>query len=642
MKPALKGWHPGEVDLQRKLGFSDAMRDKWASVKDAMSEQHRIFHTSNLHFIPITTLDDRGRPWGSLLAGNNGSIGFAQSPNDTTLSLDATVWNGDPLLTTVSAFADQEHRKNTDKERFLIAGIGVEHSTRRRNKFAGRLRGIRQKDDTTYRLDLEVTQALGNCPKYINVRNLVPHADTHPVVVYRNMDMAACDTLPEEIVKFVTEADTVFLSSVYKSTTQNNGTNPSHAGMNIRGGLPGFIRVDPSDARTVVIPDYSGNRFMSSLGNIVTTPVAGLTIVDFKTGDVLYLTGTAQIFSGPAAMEIMARQACLTTIKITGYTLVRDALPVRQEQGTPVEKSPYSPKIKYLRAEPEGLSGAAGNGLKARLVYATQYASDIAIFRFDIINAFGDCAGLTIRPGQAVVLDFMDWMGPPTYSHMANDAPSSINDDRVRTWTVSSAFQDGDSTWIEMTMREVKKGAVTGSLFDIIRENTGNNWGERVQLSAKNIIADIVGVTGDFYLGTNEVRMLWVAGGIGVTPFMSMLTAIIQRGYGSKADIVLALATREPEVFIKLIKTSLPRALPKVRVRIDVFTNEEDAQTHGLEQMNVDLFFHKGRISMDYWPTVTDGRDVFICGPGGFGDAAEAGIRAAGVPNHKIYREGFY
>lgn len=69
---------------------------------------------------------------------------------------------------------------------------------------------------------------------------------------------------------------------------------------------------------------------------------------------------------------------------------------------------------------------------------------------------------------------------------------------------------------------------------------------------------------------------------------------------------------------------------------------DSDFQTYELEKMNVNIVAHKGRIPMKYWPTVSDSRDVFICGPGEFGDAAETGLRGSGVSNDKTYREGFY
>jgi len=38
---------------------------------------------------------------------------------------------------------------------------------------------------------------------------------------------------------------------------------PSRAGSNSRGGLPAFTRVLPSDKRTVLLPDFSGETKMS-------------------------------------------------------------------------------------------------------------------------------------------------------------------------------------------------------------------------------------------------------------------------------------------------------------------------------------------------------------------------------------------
>jgi hypothetical protein len=161
MTMALQGWHPGEVKLQYKLGYADAARDKWQHVENAMREQHRIFHTSNLPFIPITTLDDHGRPWGSIAAGASGKIGFVKSPDSNTLITDVRLWDGEPLLDTMSTWLDLQKRGVTIPERFLTAGIGIEFSTRRRNKFAGFIKNVKQHKGRNYELSIQVTEALG-------------------------------------------------------------------------------------------------------------------------------------------------------------------------------------------------------------------------------------------------------------------------------------------------------------------------------------------------------------------------------------------------------------------------------------------------------------------------------------------------
>jgi hypothetical protein len=66
------------------------------------------------------------------------------------------------------------------------------------------------------------------------------------------------DELPEEVVNFIHDADTVFLGTSYEASLDKAKNFPSHVGMNHRGGLPGFVRVRPTDKRTVVLPDFSG------------------------------------------------------------------------------------------------------------------------------------------------------------------------------------------------------------------------------------------------------------------------------------------------------------------------------------------------------------------------------------------------
>ena len=51
-----------------------------------------------------------------------------------------------------------------DGKKLLAAGIGIEFSTRRRNKFAGYIRDIHKKGDS-YHLEMIVNQAIG----YVNL-----------------------------------------------------------------------------------------------------------------------------------------------------------------------------------------------------------------------------------------------------------------------------------------------------------------------------------------------------------------------------------------------------------------------------------------------------------------------------------------
>ncbi|HKY46193.1 MAG TPA: pyridoxamine 5'-phosphate oxidase family protein [Pyrinomonadaceae bacterium] len=62
-----------------------------------------------------------------------------------------------------------------------------------------------------------------------------------------------------------------------------------------RGGETGFVRIDGS---RLTIPDFAGNRFFNTLGNLLLNPRAGLLFIDFNSGDLLLLSGRIEIILG--------------------------------------------------------------------------------------------------------------------------------------------------------------------------------------------------------------------------------------------------------------------------------------------------------------------------------------------------------
>lgn len=151
MGAGLKGWHPGELQIQRSLGYDKAVAQWYRGITPGMPEEHRQFHSTRLPFLPVTTLDGQGRPWGSLFA-HHGERGFIRSPSPTSLIMEISPPIGDPFI---------ENSKLLESSGdMLIAGIGIEFSTRRRNKFAGRVKSLTKKDES-YRLVLDVNEAIG-------------------------------------------------------------------------------------------------------------------------------------------------------------------------------------------------------------------------------------------------------------------------------------------------------------------------------------------------------------------------------------------------------------------------------------------------------------------------------------------------
>ncbi|KAJ7028575.1 hypothetical protein C8F04DRAFT_63101 [Mycena alexandri] len=642
---ALSGWHRGENEIHRKLNTYDdyAVSNLYMHIDGELPPEHAEFHSTRLPFLPVTTLDDTGRPWGSILAGEDGRPGFIDASSYNTLSVDAKLWDGEPLVENSKLFKQDDS--------MLIAGIGIEFPTRRRNKFAGFISNLGQADGKL-RLDLRVTQAIGNCPKYINVRDLIPHPNTAPRIAYHQAQLSPDDRLPNEAISFITASDTVFLGTTYSAFTQDAIRFPSHAGMNQRGGRPGFIRVVPSDGRTVVLPDFSGNRFMTSLGNIEATPLASLTFVDFASGDILYLTGDAQNLVGSDALKLMPFQKTLTTIYVTGYTLVRDALPVRQRNGTSAEKSPYSPPIRLLAEEapPVSLFKQADEAT-ALLSRVDLHNPSIATFTWD------SSVDLQIKPGQAIIMDMSPLVGVPAYRHMAPGKPTSVNDDSIRTWTVSASHPSNPRSF-SVTMREKQGGAVTGPLLAIARKLDALMPQAMSDSRSLNLRVKIVGVTGDFILpsdstpsiGDSELglivpltmpsvkKLLWVAGGIGLTPFLSMLKAFGSSGNTTQWDIRFVLATSEPDVLVPLVAEAFGEGGSRVSLTLEVFSKKDIPDV----DKGIVLRRHVGRMPPDFFhPPELEGREVYLCGSPDFEKAALGALETGGTPKTAVRREGF-
>jgi ferredoxin-NADP reductase len=451
---------------------------------------------------------------------------------------------------------------------------------------------------------------------------LVPYPSPKPQLVSQNLHTPPSFTLSEDLVSFILSADTVFIGTVYAASAEDAKMYPSHAGMNQRGGRQGFVRVR-SDKRTVVVPDYSGNRFLQSLGNIERTPLASLTFFDFVTGNILYLTGKAKNHFRSDAQKIIPQARLVTTVEVTGYSFVSDALPVRQALGTGIERSPYSPPVRFLAEEQAGSQTALDDtylSLKATYIHSPT----VATFTFSANKP------LRITPGQAVVIDMSLIIGTHGYQHMTfkgNEA--TLNDDGIRTWTVSSACLR-PTTEFSLTLRRKEGGAATTRLFEV-----ANSAKRNPLLLPLTTRVQLVGIAGDFILPEKGEQLLFIAGGIGVTPFLSMLRSLALSD--KQADVELIVSTREPQVIQGLIESAAGNA-PRLNLRLHIFCTDPKNTPHAHGNAEV----HSGRITDKFWASKDlTARQIFLCGPQPFEKLVSEGLGRCGVDVNNIHREKF-
>src|SRR5262245_47367734 len=91
-------YHRGEHLLQRMAGMRERLAEVGPRVvRDHMPEQHRELF-GKLPFVLLGSVDERGQPHASLLAG---PPGFVHTPDVRTLAIDAMPHAADPLARTL-------------------------------------------------------------------------------------------------------------------------------------------------------------------------------------------------------------------------------------------------------------------------------------------------------------------------------------------------------------------------------------------------------------------------------------------------------------------------------------------------------------------------------------------------------------
>lgn len=287
-------FHAGEVAVQTRIGVAERMHEVGLRVvRDHMPEQHQRFY-EHLPFLLAGSVDPDGRPWATVLVGRPG---FVQAPDAGHLTIEAAPVGDDPAAAGIHAGAP-------------LGLLGIELHTRRRNRVNGEVVSAGSEG-----LRLRVQQTTGNCPQYIQGREFEwvrDAGDTRP----RATEHVA--RLSGDAAALIGTADTCFVAT----HAAGAGADVSH-----RGGPAGFVR--QLGERELLVPDYSGNRFFMTLGNLQLDGRAGLLFIDFDRGDLLTLTGRAEIvWDGPelAALDNAERA---WRFKLDEGWWLRDALPLR-------------------------------------------------------------------------------------------------------------------------------------------------------------------------------------------------------------------------------------------------------------------------------------------------------------------------
>jgi ferredoxin-NADP reductase/predicted pyridoxine 5'-phosphate oxidase superfamily flavin-nucleotide-binding protein len=557
-------FHAGELLVQERAGVREQMAGITA-IRDHMPDQHRQFF-GELPFFFLGALDATGQPWATLLAG---APGFVTAPDARLLRIAGGLLPGDPLQ---GQLLPGRH----------VGGLGLAPATRRRNRVNGVI-------DTAADgvLRIAVAQSFGNCPQYIQHRAQRAAPPRPAPLVERRPALDARDRA------LVERADTFFIASANLGATGSaRGVDVSH-----RGGRPGFVRIE--DDGTLVAPDFVGNFFFNTLGNLVAYPRAGLLFVDFDNGDLLHLAVDGEIvWDGP---QVRAFAGAERLLRFRVREVVRNvgALPFR-----------------WSAPEPAAQLARTGDWTEAQ--GALRAAAMAATWRpFAVTDVVRESAGV-----RSFYLAPADGLGLPM--HLPGQFVSlRTPDGQVRSYTLSDA-PDGRGWRISVK----RGGAVSGWLHDHLLP------GVRV---------DLMGPGGDFVFeeGTRRPAVL-VSAGIGITPMIAMLNGLLVHGDRTRHrhPIRFIHGARSPD---ELAFGDHLRTLAAGHRNLGVHVRYSGAAVVGDDDAPPNWHASAGRVDIDFLKGVLpfDDHDFYLCGPAGFMQQLYADLRALGVADERIRFEAF-
>jgi predicted pyridoxine 5'-phosphate oxidase superfamily flavin-nucleotide-binding protein len=252
-----QGFHAGELAVQRRAGVAAQAARLQGMLAPAELRDGLVRFLHDRTFAALTAHDHDQRLWVSPLSG---PPGFLAVTDPTTLAVHAVPRPGDPL-----------HAVRPGQAVGLLV---IEFATRRRVRINGIL--VAADDDG---LRIEVDQAYGNCPQYIQQRVL-----TAASVTDANPEVRRGDHLDSSDIDLIRGADTFMIGTRHP----DRGADSSH-----RGGPPGFVRVQ--DNTHLWWPDYAGNNMFNTLGNLAVDPSAAALFPDFVTGRTVQVSGQARL-----------------------------------------------------------------------------------------------------------------------------------------------------------------------------------------------------------------------------------------------------------------------------------------------------------------------------------------------------------
>lgn len=318
------------------------------------------------------------------------------------------------------------------------------------------------------------------------------------------------------------------------------------------------------------------------------------------------LGGNPGLILGYALLAVLLLHAL-----VLGFGTVRRVYGEREQRRLSRERLLLDIKAAKFQHQELEQSRALWNGFrKFQVVKKISECSDVASFYL----APHDGRPLpAFKPGQYITfqLQIPGEARPLIRCYSLSDSPDHPDYYRV---TIKKALAPPE-------VREAKPGRVSCYFCNTIKEGD---------------ILDVKAPNGHFYLDLAEDKpVVLISGGVGVTPMVSMLNAIIASGRKREAWFFFGARNRSDHIF-KEYMAEIAAKHDFVRMHV-CYSRPEATDVKGRD------YHHEGRVSVDLMKELlpSNNYDYYICGPGPFMKSITDGLEFWGVPEKNVHFEAF-
>ena len=595
-------FHSGERQVQQRVGVEGSESLGRRNISQHMPMQHREFYQQQ-SLLFIGAQDKQQRPWASVIVGQEG---FIRTPTDKKMVISGLPFSGEPI-------------RDGLNEQAAVGVLGLDFNSRRRNRMNGRVTscGSTTGAEVEQTISIAVDQAFGNCPKYIQSR--VRLSDGNTTGEHRhNPEVLRSNQFTDEHRRLIESADTFFIVTQHevKNKSGQYSMDVSH-----RGGKPGFVKFVDND--TIQWPDFMGNFYFNTLGNLEEDSRAGLLFLDFTTGDLLSVTGQAEVIWDGAGLgggaDTSGYRGAERFVRFTLDEVVHipKAYPL---DWSAVSVSPFLETTdSWAEFEARRANELTANRFQPyRVARVENEAEGIRSFYLEAENGH---KLPEFKAGQFLPVK------------MTNAEGESL----FRSYSLSGAPTDPQYRISVKRILGENPGIVSNSLHEQIKP------GSRLEVMVPR---------GDFVLSENQGPIVLLSAGVGITPMISMLQSVMEAnartGQQRKVYFIHGTQNAQHHAFRNLVD-SMAKTMPwlKVAYVYSQSTDEDGVKTTINEKLNTGLQtptrYFSGRINKHVLQKMLpiDDYEFYLCGPSAFMKSSYKILQELNVYPEGIHYEFF-